>query len=64
MSDDANQVEPLTPAHLSIGHGLDVLPSFLLDQAHDVGNCSTSKRWFHIQNIFFCISGTDALKNT
>ena len=28
MSDDPNEVEPLTPAHLSIGHRLDVLPSF------------------------------------
>ena len=51
MSDDPNEVEPLTPAHLSIGHRLDVLPSFLLDQTHDVDNCSPSKRWYHIQNI-------------
>ena len=43
MSDDPNEVEPLTPAHLSIGHRLDVLPSFLLDQTHDVDNCSPLK---------------------
>ena len=45
MSDDPNDVELLTPAHLSIRHGLDVLPSFLLDQAHDVDNCSPSKSY-------------------
>ena len=53
MSDDPNEVEPLTPAHLSIGHGLDVLPSFLVDQAHDVDICSPSKHWYYIQNILW-----------
>ena len=51
MSDDPKEVEPLTPARLSIGHGLDVLPAFLLDQAHDVDNCSPSKQRYHIENI-------------
>ena len=51
MSDNPNEVKPLTPTHLFIGHGLDVLPSVLLDQAYDVDNCSSSKSLFHIQNF-------------
>ena len=36
MSDDPNEFEQLKSAHPSIGHGLDVLASFLQDQTHDV----------------------------
>ena len=50
-SDDLSEVEPLTPAHHSILHGLDVLPSFLLDQAYDVDKCRPPNRWYYIQNI-------------
>ena len=63
MSDDPNEVEPLTPAHLSIGHRLDVLPSFLLDQTHDVDNCIPQNDGITFRT-FCCISGTDGPKNT
>ena len=53
MSDDPNEVEPLTPAHLSIGHRVDVLPSFLLDQTHDVDNCSPPKQQIQIIMLHF-----------
>ena len=51
MSDDPNEVDSLTAAHLSIGQGIEVLSSFLLDQANDKDNYSPSKRLYHIQNI-------------
>ena len=51
MSDDPNEVEPPTSAHLSVRHGLHVLISYFFNQAHDVDNSSPSKQWYHIQNI-------------
>ena len=51
MSADPSEVEPLTPAHHPIGHGLDLLPSILLDQGYNVDECSPQNRWYYIQNI-------------
>ena len=63
MSDDPNEVEPLTPAHLSIGHVRDVLPSFLLDQAHNVTTAVPQSNRITFRTIC-CISGTDGPKIT
>ena len=63
MSDDPNEVELLTPAHLSIGHRLDMLPSFFWTKPMTWTTAVPRNDGITFRT-FCCISGTDGPKNT
>ena len=51
ISEDPNDGEILTPAHLIGGTKLETFPTVEMPKKKDFAKCTSAARWAHIQNL-------------